>query len=230
MDDLAGGTMDCAVFGSPVAAALIVKNLINACKKQLLSGSWSEDLDKGVKLLGMDKLPLPPRSQCIKCGHHDDRSGSHELRWCGGCFAVRYCSKQCQKDDRKDHKGVCGPGMRTGTMSEYEYACLRMFNETFRLLMTDVTPRRWPLLYIHRQRMKFRSWQCRIVCEQIGAVCAREYVDILVTKIGADKIYKFCVAPSCTSEQCLARRKEFEKRGYKIELGPRAFAQVKSSR
>ncbi|KAJ7610546.1 hypothetical protein DFH06DRAFT_1246058 [Mycena polygramma] len=42
---------------------------------------------------------------CFACFHTKDRS---ELKECGRCRLVRYCSSECQKKDWKEHKKVCG--------------------------------------------------------------------------------------------------------------------------
>jgi hypothetical protein len=55
---------------------------------------------------------------CHNCGAVQYKSEAHALREvsrtspkfkrCGGCRAVHYCNKSCQKQDWHDHKASCG--------------------------------------------------------------------------------------------------------------------------
>ncbi|KAF8891586.1 hypothetical protein CPB84DRAFT_1784053 [Gymnopilus junonius] len=46
------------------------------------------------------------RDSCTTCGI-DDQS---DLKVCAGCKAVKYCSRECQKTDWKNHKSQCTQG------------------------------------------------------------------------------------------------------------------------
>jgi len=41
---------------------------------------------------------------CMSCGRV---SGTEVLRRCSGCYVVKYCSRECQKKEWRDHKIVC---------------------------------------------------------------------------------------------------------------------------
>ena len=218
------------VLGSREAATVIVKRIIEVCKTQL-TDTWCEGLQDGASLMGLDLLTTPPRSHCANCGFEDDSSGSQQLRWCGRCFAVRYCSRDCQRVDWKaGHKQDCGPGKRLQSMAEFEYAAVRMFNDTFRLLIANLTPARYPLAFRYPERLKFRGWMCRVLCEKLGAITASESVDVLLEKVGRSKIIQFCVNPACFNLDCLRNRALFEAKGFSVQLGRSALEELKSKR
>lgn len=218
------------VFGSREASTTIVKSLIEVCKKQL-TDSWCQSLEDGAQLMGLDLLTTPPRSRCLGCGKADDTSGSIFLRWCGGCYAVRYCSRDCQRKEwRAGHKHDCGPGKRLASFAEFEFAAVRTFNDTFRLLIANLTPARYPLSVKYPERAKFRGWACRLLCEQIGALTASEAVDVLIERVGRSKIIKFCVNPACRNPDCLHNRKLYEDKGFNVKLGRSALAELKAKR
>eukprot|EP00956_Cyclotella_meneghiniana_P001025 scaffold1229_cov49-Cyclotella_meneghiniana.AAC.3 len=50
----------------------------------------------------MPQKQFPHCNQCQK-----PASAAVKIKACTGCFTVGYCSKQCQKDDRKAHKSSC---------------------------------------------------------------------------------------------------------------------------
>ncbi|KAH9848255.1 hypothetical protein C2E23DRAFT_740102 [Lenzites betulinus] len=44
---------------------------------------------------------------CARCYKPDSRAGGIQLKRCARCTAVRYCSKECQREDWPVHKKVC---------------------------------------------------------------------------------------------------------------------------
>ncbi|KAF2167460.1 hypothetical protein M409DRAFT_54058 [Zasmidium cellare ATCC 36951] len=51
-------------------------------------------------------IPSPNKKEaCAKCGTKG--SDTNKLLKCGACKAAEYCSKECQKEDWKDHKKYC---------------------------------------------------------------------------------------------------------------------------
>lgn len=58
----------------------------------------------------MDSLPKMKYIKTLsnKCWHCGANPGKFEnFRKCTGCFEVRYCSKECQKNDWCAHKKIC---------------------------------------------------------------------------------------------------------------------------
>ncbi|KAF8878364.1 hypothetical protein CPB84DRAFT_1688354, partial [Gymnopilus junonius] len=43
------------------------------------------------------------RGNCMTCG----KDAQSDLKVCSGCKVAKYCSKQCQKEDWKNHKKEC---------------------------------------------------------------------------------------------------------------------------
>jgi hypothetical protein len=49
----------------------------------------------------------PPRRKCHNCGKVHEVDGVR-LKKCAKCFAVEYCSVECQREDWKKHRSECG--------------------------------------------------------------------------------------------------------------------------
>ncbi len=52
------------------------------------------------------------KKNCDQCGISNDelkKTGREKLKRCGGCYEIRYCSKECQILARKTHMLTCGP-------------------------------------------------------------------------------------------------------------------------
>ena len=55
-------------------------------------------------------VPLRDLKACKKCETMQaELPDDKKLRACGKCHRVAYCSKDCQKDDWRNHKKNCGP-------------------------------------------------------------------------------------------------------------------------
>ena len=47
---------------------------------------------------------IPPLRRCHHCGESQDNDPTIQLRKCGGCSKILYCSKTCQKEAWPTHK------------------------------------------------------------------------------------------------------------------------------
>lgn len=63
-----------------------------------------------IKLKSMgNRIPWIRKKQCFQCGKGNDNSV--ELRLCGGCKVVRFCSRKCQKLSwKQEHGKECKSG------------------------------------------------------------------------------------------------------------------------
>lgn len=205
------------------------KALIDLCAQTLrrmqLFDSESKLSCFGVNLL--DHL-VPERSTCVLCGAVDNSSGSHKIKWCGGCFSVRYCSKTCQRSHRRVHKPVCNTDAALYSWKEMQYATVRMFVIAFKMLLLNVEPKRHPLTYFRTDKIKgtqteksaylrFRAWAQRCVGENIGSASAQEAYNEVQRKF-PNGIVTYCVDRNCKDPKCLSKRKEFMNSGDRIRL------------
>ncbi|KAJ7613144.1 hypothetical protein FB45DRAFT_273158 [Roridomyces roridus] len=61
----------------------------------------------------IDKVPSKPAlkrgCESLRCGKRPDQEpeGKAGFPKCAGCGVVNYCSRECQKSDWKEHKGLC---------------------------------------------------------------------------------------------------------------------------
>ena len=72
------------------------------------------DMLRGVGGNHDSELSLSPgRKQCSTCGSDKKKaasgSTSEALLTCTRCKVAKYCSKECQKADWKEHKALCAP-------------------------------------------------------------------------------------------------------------------------
>ncbi|KAJ3068000.1 hypothetical protein HDU98_008814 [Podochytrium sp. JEL0797] len=77
----------------------------------------------------LEKRPRGYKVDCMGCQKRPDvgAEGGKDFQRCGGCQRVRYCSRECQRADWKEHKKVCGVKVaewwgRTPKMSKQERA------------------------------------------------------------------------------------------------------------
>lgn len=228
LSDAKETTIDLTAFGNFEAAEAMCSKIIRLLKDHLLE-CWIEpslnDVENTIngEVLGLDVLNDPKRSHCSQCDKEDHRAGSKEMRWCSGCYAVRYCSLTCQRAAWKPksavgHKYECGPGLTLQSWREHYYAACRMFNISFRMLLANITVSRAPLSSKFPDRLKYRAWKARVTCEEIGAMMARESIRIISNRLGNVRITSFCVHPDCTSQHCKDARKKFEDKGMKVTL------------
>ncbi|KAI0381176.1 hypothetical protein F5Y04DRAFT_289074 [Hypomontagnella monticulosa] len=62
----------------------------------------------------------PQTEQVLKCSNPICKGHSaKDLLLCSGCKQARYCSKDCQKQDRKDHKTFCQHISTNGASSKF---------------------------------------------------------------------------------------------------------------
>ncbi|KAF5831976.1 hypothetical protein DUNSADRAFT_12341, partial [Dunaliella salina] len=53
--------------------------------------------------------PAAAKPRCASCKRTAKEANQQKLLTCGGCHAVKYCSRDCQRVDFKSHKLVCKP-------------------------------------------------------------------------------------------------------------------------
>ncbi|PPQ79930.1 hypothetical protein CVT26_004159 [Gymnopilus dilepis] len=72
-------------------------------------GVWSHQLHILSLLTTIPSMPVPAASKLVFCGNPSCEKPDQAtvLRLCSGCHSKRYCSKECQKADWKEHKGPC---------------------------------------------------------------------------------------------------------------------------
>ncbi len=47
------------------------------------------------------------KHSCLKCGNREKKDGGGKLMKCARCKSVSYCSRECQREDWKEHKVYC---------------------------------------------------------------------------------------------------------------------------
>jgi hypothetical protein len=223
VETVSSDELDLRAFGNAPTAEAIALKIIHRLKDYLMK-EWYNPLADDEKLdsalLGLDRLKDPKRSACAQCGKEDNRSGSVEMRWCGGCYALRYCSKECQRKAWKaGHNKQCSDDLKLLSWREHYYAACRMFNMAFRMMLANVRAKQDPLESRYHTRQKYRAWAARLVCEEIGAMVARESARVIYDRIGESRLTRFCLAVDCTSPSCIEARKKFEDKGMKVQLG-----------
>ena len=60
----------------------------------------------------LDVVPAAQSSCCNKCKKSTSEL-TEPLKRCARCYEARYCSRDCQRADWKDHKKTCGRGQKT---------------------------------------------------------------------------------------------------------------------
>ncbi len=56
------------------------------------------------------------RLRCMTC--EEPQSPERRLLRCAGCFAVRYCSTECQRADKANHREFCRTAAQSGTATK----------------------------------------------------------------------------------------------------------------
>ena len=70
----------------------------------------------------IDKMNLESGIHCNSC-----KRWSAALKDCGGCGAVSYCGKECQRGDWKLHKKICGRKVAAGVVGRHQEPSSRIF-------------------------------------------------------------------------------------------------------
>ena len=65
---------------------------------------WDDDLDDDNEPESSTPLPAPPSRRCWNCSKSSD---DKQLKRCGRCKSVSYCSVECQRADWPGHKSSC---------------------------------------------------------------------------------------------------------------------------
>ena len=124
---------------------------------------------------------------CANCGKGEEESGS--LKLCTACKLVKYCSRDCQKAHRSQHKKEC----RKRANELHDEALFRQPPHAEECPICFI---RLPSLYTG-----YRYMSCcgKIICS--GCVYAGSKMDG-----NADQLCPFCRAPAPTSEEELIER------------------------
>ena len=69
---------------------------------------------------------IPPLRRCHHCGESQDNDPTIQLRKCGGCSKILYCSKTCQKEAWPTHTAVSLHALRSPLTVPYTYICYRL--------------------------------------------------------------------------------------------------------
>lgn len=159
--------------------------------------------------LALEFLPELKRGPCshASCNHSTDKR-----LWCTGCYAVCYCSAECQRTDRRRHKSSCNADLKLQEWDEYKFAAVRTFNHCFKFLMANIGIKGEPMA-CKDKRMVYRGWRNRVLCEKIGAYMASEAIKIVMKEMGFKKLLRFCVSETCEHSACQSARQHFRDKG-----------------
>ncbi|GFR70956.1 MYND finger [Elysia marginata] len=100
-----------------------------------------------------------PSTVCNFCG----KTSTEPLKRCSRCLAVSYCSKQCQRDDFKDHKSFCHRCHRLDIARARVYPAVRFFHDLqhgkdYKVLLRDMPT---------EEEYQRGAW-CNLVVEILG--------------------------------------------------------------
>jgi hypothetical protein len=79
----------------------------------LFSIPYVEKCEKPIGRLGteygtqMATAAAAGMDECRVCGRDKARNGTSGLLICGRCRRIKYCSRECQREDWKEHKKWC---------------------------------------------------------------------------------------------------------------------------
>ena len=101
----------CSIVISPITSAISIFTMAPHCSSELpiCNGIYTNETDSSGFLDGVrqffTKYIQEYRAFFVGLCYHCYADGN--LQRCGGCQLVAYCSRDCQKEDRKSHKYVC---------------------------------------------------------------------------------------------------------------------------
>src|SRR5947209_7834221 len=84
---------------------------------------------------------------------------------CSKCKIVLYCSRQCQKDDWKNHRLTCSPEQKQEGIKNKQTVKILMKNESFMKVMSSICNLHWKanqILVCSLIETGFLEWNCLI--------------------------------------------------------------------
>jgi hypothetical protein len=91
----------------------VVKYAVRVAVMPLFSIPYVEKCEKPMWRLGteygtqMATAAAAGMDECCVCGRDKARNGTSGLLICGRCRRIKYCSRECQREDWKEHKKWC---------------------------------------------------------------------------------------------------------------------------
>ena len=133
--------------------------------------------------MSLENISLPPT--CANCGKGEEKSIS--LKACGGCKMVKYCSRDCQKAHRPQHKKECRK-RAAGLHDEKLFKDHPQFEEC-------------PICFLRLPQTgsKYKSCCGKIVCS--GCIYAGAKMDG-----NADQLCPFCRTPAPKTDDDMIKR------------------------
>lgn len=95
------------VFASPISPVAVTEGDYDLVKPNFMS-RFKEILSAalGPTSAGDQAQIQAQAPKCLSCGRDKCKDGK-DLRRCTRCGVTRYCSRDCQRGDWKDHKKIC---------------------------------------------------------------------------------------------------------------------------
>lgn len=154
----------------------------------------------------MADTEMPPRDPCHMCLRTEKEAG-RKFKWCGGCWAVRYCGKACQILDRKWHRKHCNDELEP-SKAEIDHATIRMLDSCVRIMITGDGEMRKPLHEKRPSLRHFAGWIGRCAGEAYGLKHANDAFDTLKERVRKDgwELVKICMRDDCENILCLSNR------------------------